>query len=252
MLAYAGILFIGGDTLLECGECPRPLILLGDVLMTTKIIFVRHGEAEGNFDRVFHGQTDSNLTEKGQKQALKVAQRLRNEKIDVIYSSPLKRAYYTAKYIAQEKDIKDIIADEGLMEINGGEWENVRWDDLPKKWPEEYNTWECSPHLHCMPTGESMKQAYDRIVNTVSNIVDANKERDICIVTHGTVLRALMCHILNKPWEDLITISWCDNTAITIVEFIDDSFKVILEGDNSHLENKLSTFATQDWWKKDK
>jgi len=220
--------------------------------MTTKMVFVRHGEAEGNYDRVFHGQTDSNLTEKGRKQAEKVAQRLKNEEIDVIYSSPLKRAFETAKHITEEKNIKDIITNNGLMEINGGEWENIMWEDLPKKWPREYYNWEYRPHLHCMPAGESMKEIYDRIVGTVSKIADENKGRNVCIVTHGTVLRALMCYILRKPFEDLITISWYDNTAITIVEFVDDGFKVILEGDNSHLGNELSTFATQNWWKKDK
>jgi len=220
--------------------------------MITKIIFVRHGEAEGNFERVFHGQTDSKLTEKGHKQAKKAAQRLENEEIDVIYSSPLKRAFETAKYIADDKNIKDIITNDNLMEINGGEWENIKWDDLPQKWPEEYNNWEYHPHLHCMPAGESMKQVYNRIVSTVSEIVNDNKGRNICIVTHGTVLRALMCHIQNKPFEDLITVSWYDNTAITIVEFVDNGFKVILEGDNSHLGNELSTFATQDWWRDNK
>ncbi|MGE5473599.1 MAG: histidine phosphatase family protein [Ignavibacteriales bacterium] len=217
--------------------------------MTTKIIFVRHGEAEGNFERIFHGQTDSKLTEKGHSQAKKAAEKLKNEDIDVIYSSPLKRAYETAEYIAKEKNINNIIADDGLMEIYGGEWENVRWDDLPQIWPEEYENWENRPHLHCMPAGESMKQAYDRIVYTVSRIANENKGKNICIVTHGTVLRALMCYIYRKPFEDLITVSWYDNTAITIVEFINNSFKVILEGDNSHLGDQLSTFATQDWWK---
>ncbi|MGE5328809.1 MAG: histidine phosphatase family protein [Deltaproteobacteria bacterium] len=216
--------------------------------MTTKIIFVRHGEAKGNFERVFHGQTDSDLTEKGHKQAQKTAERLKSEEIDVIYSSPLKRAFQTAQYIAGTKNIEDIIANDGLMEINGGKWENIRWEELPDKFPEEYYNWEHCPHLHCMPAGESMKQAYDRIVDAVINIVNENKGRSICIVTHGTVLRALICHIKSKPLEDLITVSWCDNTAITIVEFVDNAFKVILEGDNSHLGNELSTFATQDWW----
>lgn len=235
---------------LEHSECPRPIPLLGDDLMITKIIFVRHGEAEGNLERIFHGQTDSSLTEKGHEQAKKAAQRLKYEKIDVIYSSPLKRAYDTALYIAKEKNIKEVIVDNGLKEIYGGEWENIRWNELPERWPKEYYNWEYKPHLCCIPTGESMKEAYDRIVDAVSRIANENKGADICIVTHGTVLRALMCHLQKKPFEDLINISWCDNTAITVVEFNEESFKVILEGDNTHLNDELSTFAVQDWWKK--
>ena len=58
-------------------------------MMKTKLIIVRHAEAEGNKTRRFHGWTDSNLTERGHLQAQRVADRLKDVKIDVIYSSSL-------------------------------------------------------------------------------------------------------------------------------------------------------------------
>ena len=216
--------------------------------MVTKLIFVRHGEAEGNLKRVFHGWTDSGLTLKGCAQAEKVAKRLKTERIDIIYSSPLKRAYETAKFIAREKEIQNITTLEGLREINGGDWENERWDELPVKWPDEYNTWEENPHLHCMPMGESMKEAFDRILNVVFSIIAENKGKNICIVTHGTVLRSLICYFYGKPFEELVTITWHDNTSVTIVEFNSEKFNVSMEGDISHLGEGMSTFETQDWW----
>lgn len=88
----------------------------------TVVYLIRHAEAEGNFIRRFHGITDSNVTEKGKLQAQKLAERLKNVHFDVIYSSPLKRAFYTASKIAEGRDIK-IIVREDLIEINGGEWE---------------------------------------------------------------------------------------------------------------------------------
>lgn len=217
--------------------------------MNTKIIFVRHGEAEGNLKRIFQGWTDSDLTPKGYQQAEKVAKRLKAEKIDIMYSSPLKRAFETARLIAEEQGIKDILIAEGLKEINGGDWENQEWDQLPVKWPEEYTTWETNPHLHCMPMGESMREAFDRTIDSTMNIIKGNQGKSICIVTHGTVLRTLMCYFLGKPFEHLVTVSWYDNTSISVVEFNNNAFKVFLEGDNSHLGEELSTFATQDWWK---
>jgi len=69
----------------------------------TRIIFVRHAEAEGNLNRVFHGWTDSSITERGHLQAQRVAQRLKDVDIDVIYSSSLKRTLQTAQYIADVK-----------------------------------------------------------------------------------------------------------------------------------------------------
>ena len=50
----------------------------------TRLIFVRHGEARGNIERVFHGFTNSALTENGRRQAERLAERLENETIDLI------------------------------------------------------------------------------------------------------------------------------------------------------------------------
>ena len=43
-----------------------------------------------------------------------------------------------------------------MKEINGGDWEGKKWDDLAELWPLENETWE-RPHVHKMPNGESMK-----------------------------------------------------------------------------------------------
>jgi probable phosphoglycerate mutase len=216
----------------------------------TKLIFVRHGEAEGNLKRVFQGCTDGELTKKGFMQVRSVAKRLRHEPIDIIYSSPLKRAYETAKAIADEKQILNIHLEEGLREIYGGEWENVPWDELPKRWPKEYNEWEQRPHLLCAPLGESMKNACERFSVSVEKIIAMNLGKNICIATHGTVLRTFICHLHNWSFEQLGNVKWQDNTAVTIVEFDKGEYNILLEGDNSHLGEELSTLATQCWWRK--
>ena len=71
--------------------------------MKTTLIFVRHAEAEGNLNRIFHGWTDADITEKGHIQAKLAAESLKNRKIDVIYSSSMKRTIKTAEYIAKLK-----------------------------------------------------------------------------------------------------------------------------------------------------
>ena len=67
----------------------------------TRIILVRHCEAAGNLNRRFQGHTDAEVTENGKKQLELLALRMRNVKIDYLYSSPLKRAYATAEAINQ-------------------------------------------------------------------------------------------------------------------------------------------------------
>ena len=116
----------------------------------TKVIFVRHAEAEGNVNRNFHGHYDSLLTENGRKQLELVAQRLKNEPIDVIYSSDLTRTFETAMSIAQGRGL-EVIKDKRLREIYGGQWEDVPWDELPVRFPESYGFWLKNPQLYVCP-----------------------------------------------------------------------------------------------------
>lgn len=216
--------------------------------MKTRLIFVRHAEAEGNAIRRFHGWTDSEITEKGHIQAQKVARRLKGIKIDVIYSSSLKRTLQTAEYIAKEINLSIIIRTDKLKEINGGEWEGQRWDKLPDIWPEEYDSWENKPHLHKMPNGESMEEFQQRLIGEVKNIIANNKGKTICIVTHGTAIRSLICYFHGCDLETMLHTPWYDNTSVTIMDYENEKFDSILEGDASHLEKELSTVQNQKWW----
>ena len=86
----------------------------------TKIIIIRHGESLANAKRIYLGHTDWDLSEKGKEQARQVAEYLSDEKIDVIYSSDLIRAYNTALPHAQRRGMK-IIKSRGLREVYLGE-----------------------------------------------------------------------------------------------------------------------------------
>lgn len=214
----------------------------------TRLFIVRHAQAEGNVDRIFHGWTDGGITEIGHRQAEKVAERLKNEKIDVIYSSSLKRALQTAQYIADAKSLP-IIRTDKLKEINGGDWEGVPYSDLPGRWPNESYTWDNALHLHKMPNGEDIHEFQARLVAEIERIVRNNKGRNICIVTHGTAMRALLCHFHGWEIEKINDIPWCDNTAVTIVDAKDDGgYEVIEESNCTHLDDDLSTLKNQEWF----
>lgn len=219
--------------------------------MKTRLIFVRHAEAEGNLQRVFHGWYDSKITQKGHKQAKKVAERLANIPIDIIYSSSLTRTLQTAQYIADVKQLP-IIRTDKLKEINGGDWENVPFDDIPKLFPKENYTWENEPHIHQMPNGESTVELSDRLIKEVKSIISKNLGKNICIVSHGGAIRTMLCTFYGKPLEYMKDIYWHDNTSVSIVDYDDekDEFEVLMEGDSEHLDFELSTVQNQEWWQK--
>ncbi len=214
----------------------------------TRFIVVRHGEAVGNIIRIFHGQHNSSLTSDGHLQAERAAQFLKDYKIDHIYSSDLDRTLSTAKHIAAGRNL-EIKLDSRLREINGGKWENVPWDDLPGLFPESYGHWENDISKTAMPEGETVFEMFERTKKAFSDISAKHPGETVCVVTHGTVLRALVCLWRNIPLADMQKVPWFDNASITIVDYTDSGYNIIEEGINRHLEG-ISTFQKQSWWQR--
>lgn len=214
----------------------------------TRFIVVRHGEAEGNIIRIFHGQYNSSLTKDGHAQAARAAEFLKKYKIDHIYSSDLDRTISTAAHIAEGRNLK-IKTDFRLREIDGGKWENVPWDDLPRMFPESYSNWENDISKTVMPEGESVYEMFERTKTAFYDIAAKHPGETVCIVCHGTVIRALLCLWRGVSIDEMQKMPWFDNASITIVDYAGDGCEIIEEGISSHLEG-VSTFGKQDWWQR--
>lgn len=217
--------------------------------MVTKVIVIRHCEAEGNIKRVFQGHINAAISENGQKQLDLLRLRCRNMPIDVIYTSPLQRAYATAEAVNSFRQVPVHICDD-LIEINGGVWEGKKWADLPALYPEDARIWNMEPHKFAPENGEPMRHVYERMKRAVTEIVLQNQGKQICITSHGCAIRNLLCWAMGKPIEELNTVDWCDNTAISMLEFDEQLHpKVTLANDGSHMDHETSTFSKQTWWK---
>ena len=216
--------------------------------MTTKLIIVRHGEAEGNIRRIFHGWTDSELTQKGHEQAKLLAMSLKDKPIDVLYSSSLKRTMQTAQYIANVKNLP-IITNDKLWEINGGDWEGRYFADIKETWPKQYDIWENHLYAHAMPNGENVEEFLERLKGEIEYIVEINKDKNICIVTHGTAIRVLLCYFKGCPLEEIVNIPWGENTSVTVLDYSKDRCNFETVCDSSHLDSSTGTLINQNWYK---
>lgn len=74
-----------------------------------KIYLTRHGETQWNIEKRLQGWKDSELTEKGVNNALKLGDRLFNTEFNAIYTSPSQRAYQTANYVSLDRKIRLIL-----------------------------------------------------------------------------------------------------------------------------------------------
>ena len=217
--------------------------------VVTKVMVVRHCEAEGNINRVFQGHTNAAVSTNGRKQLDLLQIRCRNLPIDIIYTSPLQRAYATAEAINEFHQVPIRVCDD-LIEINGGVWEGKKWADLPGLYPEDARKWNMEPENFAPAQGEPMRQVYDRMSRALLGIVQENLGKSICITSHGCAIRNLLCWAMGKPIELLNTVDWCDNTALSMLEFDENLHpRVVTANDGSHLDPEISTFSKQSWWK---
>lgn len=155
-----------------------------------ELIVVRHGVTNSNIKGITNGQIDESLTKEGKKQAIALSERLKSKNIDIIYSSPLKRASLTALPIA-EKIGKEINIDHRLIEVSFGSFEGKPNAELVKvlgsdarKLFNEY-VYDFTPY-----GGESSVQVEKRVRSFFDELKDQSY-KTVLIVTHGGIVRWL-------------------------------------------------------------
>ena len=151
--------------------------------MKTRIIFVRHGETFGNLKKMIHGHTNGRLSKNGLSQAKKLAKRLSEENIDVIYSSDLTRAKQTAREIAHYHDVP-LYYDKRIREKCYGIFERKKISTLAKAEKQAGKRYI----LFTPKGGESYKQVQKRASSFFKEVLAKNKDKTILVVTHGNFI----------------------------------------------------------------
>lgn len=145
------------------------------------VIVVRHGEAEGNLDHRFLGQTQVQLTALGRRQAEAIATRLRNEPVARIVASDLVRSVDTLRPLAATMGLT-VQQDPRLREINNGEWSGLLPQEIAEGWPEMWADYIAGVDVP-RPGGERWRDVSARVVPFVTELLDS--EGTMVIGTHG-------------------------------------------------------------------
>jgi len=215
----------------------------------TRIYLIRHGEAEGNIFRRVHGHYDGRITAKGLRQIDALAERFRDVHIDALYSSDLLRTLATAGAITRYHDLP-LQKEPRLRELFMGEWEDLPFGNLMHTDPEQMRRFNDDPAAWRAPGAETFPQLQQRVSAILTELGDAHDGETIACCTHGLVIRSFLALQMGIPSMEIHRIPYGDNTAVTLLEYENGSFRVVFCNDASHLPMELSTFARQNWWKK--
>lgn len=214
----------------------------------TTIYLIRHAEAEGNLYRRAHGQYDSLITENGYNQIRALSQRFRGVEIDEVWSSDLFRTMTTARAILEPLG-KSLNTHQGLREINMGVWEDKTWGQLTREFPEGMTQFSTSSCDWCPDHGETFEKLTERISKTMTELARQNEGKTVAIFCHGLAIRQFMAYVNQVPQEEWASSPHGDNTSVSKLLWDGEKFTVELSGDNSHLNDDISTFARQKWWR---
>jgi phosphoserine phosphatase len=208
-----------------------------------KIMLIRHGETEWNKEEIFRGRADVELNGTGLKQAQLLAQYLTGEKIDVIYSSPLKRAFKTAEEIPRYHNIPVNAAPE-LNDFNYGEWQGLSQETVRIKYQTSCNQWQANPHLAKIPHGESLEEVKERSLSLISKVI-AGSQNTVAMVSHRVINKVLICALLGLDNSHFWDIKM-DTCGITVFIYENGRFVLDKHNDTSFLK-PLGKHALNDF-----
>ncbi|MCL2564071.1 MAG: GNAT family N-acetyltransferase [Oscillospiraceae bacterium] len=217
--------------------------------MTTKLYLIRHAEAEGNLYRRIHGHYDSPITDLGMKQIAALGERFDGLKIDAVYASDLVRAQTTARALSVPRNL-EIRLRPDIREVSMGRWEDETWASVERIEPNQLAAFSTDPaRWDLNGTNESFAGLTNRIGVAITEIAATHPGQTVAIVTHGNAIRALLARLHGLSSIRFSEIPHCDNTAVALLEAGDGGLTVRWMNDASHLDETLSTFARQSWWR---
>lgn len=203
-----------------------------------KLYFVRHGETVWNTLKIFQGIKNSPLTENGKEQTRKLKESLKDIEFTHFYSSPLGRALETINILTEDRNNPKIEIIPEFREINMGEMEGIPRADFEAMYPVQfYNLWnngqEYDPEAF---GGETFDSVYKRAGEGLKKIIENHSQDDVLlIVSHGVTLESIFANITNTGVESFAERKVPKNTSVTVAEYKDGEWEILLFSDTSHL-----------------
>jgi alpha-ribazole phosphatase len=189
--------------------------------VSVRLILIRHGEPEASARGRCYGKLDLSLSDQGREQIRRAARWLEKMPLTVVYSSPRRRAYESAKVIALERQL-DISVEAELCEIDFGELEGLTYDEVARRYPDEYRAWMERPTEITFPGGESFMTMRERVLRCAARIRASHSGQMVAVVTHGGVNRVVLADALGIAPRDIFRLDQ-SYAAISVIDYYDQT-----------------------------
>ena len=162
-----------------------------------QIIFLRHGQATNNTERILAGRTEGvPLTDTGITQAEHTAELLEHMNISAIYSSPIQRAKHTAEIVGKHNSL-DVTIDERLIELDMGKFTGVPYDEIFTSHGNVFMKFY-NDELEIAHNGvETFSEVKKRVLGIVDHVLEKHPGENVVLVTHMDPIKAMLSTIVD-------------------------------------------------------
>ena len=219
-------------------------------MKVTRLYLVRHGATELTAEDKFSGSIGVELSEEGRGQAARLGERLRNEGITALYSSPLSRTMETAGIVGRHCALS-IDTRDGLREISHGRWEGLTRREVEAQYRAEYASWEEDPFTFAPEGGESGVAVLARALPVIREIVTRHPGERVLVVSHKATIRIVLSSLLGfdpRGYRDRLDQA---PACVNVLDFRDPvRVRLMLFNDTSHYERDPRSAAENlsRWW----
>jgi len=185
----------------------------------TRLFLVRHGELVTSREWRYVGHLDVELNETGIDQMQRAGEHLRNEQVDVLLSSDLKRTRKGAEIIgAMLGLIPQQIRD--FREICLGQWEGLTRDEIVAQFPDDFEERSKDLPHYRIKNGESFADLKKRVISKLEQTLEEHKGKSIALIAHGGVNRVILTHVLGMDLGHLTRLDQAYG-CINIIDYFD-------------------------------
>lgn len=156
-----------------------------------KLYIVRHGQTDGNVNKIMDGVRDIDLNENGIEQAKTTRDTLKNIDFDLVICSPLSRTKHTMEII--NINHTEVIFDCRIKERDCGEFTGKSFDSLDRNL--YWNYFDKT----CYEKAESMEHLFNRVYLFLDEIKEKYKDKTILLVTHEGITKVINCYFNGIP-----------------------------------------------------
>lgn len=181
-----------------------------------EIYIVRHGQGEDNFEGLLNGHRDRPLTSLGRQQAQLVAEKLREQGIEVIYSSPLKRAHETATIIAEYLGLP-VYVEPDLIERDFGVMTGQPLTVIKNLSSEHVLPTEGVTYFLTAEGSEDFPTLYGRGQRVLDSIQKRHPQERVLLVAHGDIGKMVRAAFHGWDWKTGLTTPHLDNTGVLVL-----------------------------------